>query len=269
MSTGDALKTEPFYLRPPFAWLLNLLLPGLGHIFWGEYLFGIFVFLIMLIAMVLVLFSFMVSLPGSVQVVLFGLPVLFFLFVFVDLSRSIKRRDKIKQPGRGKPSAMLFLTLGVLIQLALPLAPANFFIRNHPGLLSSADTTMAPVIEPGRTCLVDRQAYTVDLFFVDDRFYHSAVDRWQAVQFSDGMGTVRTGLVVGLPYEEVALINDSLFVNGYPLDESSDAVPLSGSLSLTPVGAQSILAVTMNDGAIDRIYAVRLHDIIGRVHQLF
>jgi hypothetical protein len=72
-----------------------------------------------------------------------------------------------------------------------------------------------------------------------------------------------------MPYEEVALINDSLFVNGFPLDDTPGAVPLSGSLSLTPIDAQSILVVTLNEGAIDRVYAVSLSDIIGRVHQLF
>ena len=261
-------REKPFYHRPVFAWMLNLLLPGLGHIFWYEYLFGLFVFLIMLIAIVLVLFSYLFKLPPAVAAILYGLPIIFYSFVFVDLSRTIRRFEANGKTLRSGKTAAMLVTLGLLVQLALPLAPINFFLRNHPGVIGSSDDSMAPLIDEGSFCLVDHQAYTVELFFLKGRHPHTPIERWQPVQFKDPMGTVRTGLVLGLPLEEVALVNDSLFVDGFPIDDPA-AVPLSGELSLTPVGSYSILAVTLHKGVVDRPYVVGMENVIGRVHRLF
>ena len=64
-----------------FSSLLHLLLPGLGHVFWREYAFGLFVFLVMLIAAVLFFVSFLVTIPVLVKVLLLGLPLVFFFLL--------------------------------------------------------------------------------------------------------------------------------------------------------------------------------------------
>lgn len=68
--------------------IFNAIIPGAGHIYWRETLFGMFVFLVMLIAAVLFFFSFLIDLSFMVRLVLFGLPAVFFLFSMVDLGRS-------------------------------------------------------------------------------------------------------------------------------------------------------------------------------------
>jgi hypothetical protein len=79
-----------FHKRLIFAWMLNLLLPGLGHFYWREYAFGLFVFLVMLLASVLYVASFFVPMPGAVTWLVLGLPIMFYGFTFVDLARTAR-----------------------------------------------------------------------------------------------------------------------------------------------------------------------------------
>ena len=84
---------------PVFAIVLNLLLPGLGHIYWGEFLFGVFVFLIMLISVILFFVSFFLSLSLVPKIILLATPLLFYLFTFVDLVKVVRRRPAPRRPG--------------------------------------------------------------------------------------------------------------------------------------------------------------------------
>ena len=112
--------------------LLNLLIPGLGHIYWKEYLFGIFIFLVTLIAVILFILSFFITINKAVFWIVGLMPLIFYLFTFVDLFRTIKK----KQAGLilNKKTYLYILIFGIAYQLFSPTAPINFFIRNHPEL---------------------------------------------------------------------------------------------------------------------------------------
>jgi len=212
-----------------FTLLLNLILPGAGHVYRREYLFGLFVFLILLVAATLFLFSFLVALPESIKPVLFGLPTIFYVFSFVDLWRTVKR-EKCPRP-RSLAAAWLFLFVAVTANLLTPLSPVNFLLRNAPEVMVVKEIELTPVLK-------------------------SAIERF--------------GLVVGLPGEEVALFNDSLFVDGYPaIDPSDPFTRLAGRVPLTLAAPDGILAVTLNNGVVDRVHRVPVRDIIGRGHRLF
>lgn len=251
-----------------FGLLLNLLLPGAGHIYFREYLFGIFVLLVMLIAVVLFFLSYLVSLPGVATLVLFGLPAIFYSFTFLDLWRVIKRKDVAKP--RTARSAGAYLAVSVLVMLLVPLSPVNFFLRNAPRIAEVQSNQLSPILKPGDVCWVDRLAYRVNLFFVDQPVRHSNSERWEVIQFRDDPGTYRLGLVIGLPGEEVAYFNDSLFVDGYPEPRPETLADISGGrLPLTLAGPGSILVATLDQGAVDRCHEIPARDIIGKVHRLF
>ena len=57
--------------------LLHVLFPGLGHIYFREILFGIFVLLVWFIASVLFYVSYLVQLPILAKTVLLWLPMVF------------------------------------------------------------------------------------------------------------------------------------------------------------------------------------------------
>ena len=112
------------------ALLLNLLIPGLGHIYWKEYLFGIFIYLIMLIAVVLLIVTFFVNLSGWVIFFILILPAIFYLFTFLDLFKTVK----IKAPKQifTKRKLLIFVIIGLLYQTFIPIAPGNFYAMNFP-----------------------------------------------------------------------------------------------------------------------------------------
>jgi len=97
--------------RYSFAALLNLLLPGLGHCFWREYLFGVFIFLIMLITVLLFYVSMIISLPYGFKLVLFILPAIFYLFTFFDLKNVVNKKRKKPSSNQKYGIAILFLQL--------------------------------------------------------------------------------------------------------------------------------------------------------------
>jgi hypothetical protein len=251
-----------------FAHLLNLLIPGLGHAYWGEYLFAAFIFLIMLLAATLFFFCFLVSLPFGLRAVLFGLPALFYLFTFVDLHRAIqRRRAKVRRSVR---TAWLFLVLGVAAQLILPVAPANFLIHNPPGIAQVEDNRLEPLLENGDICYVNTVAYRADLFFFDRPMTHALPDRWDLTQYHNSETGLELGLALGFGDEELAFINDTLFVDGYPLHESEDPPPIyGGEMSLTLVDPGSILVATLANGKVHRVRQVPISDVVGKVHRLF
>ena len=76
-------------------------------------------------------------------------------------------------------------------------------------------------------------------------------------------------MLVGFPGEEVSMINDTLFIDGYPWTDLPAGLSLSGRLPLTQVGSGSILAVTFKQGTIHRTFTVPFGSLTGRVHRLF
>jgi hypothetical protein len=259
---------ERFKERIGFGLLLNFILPGAGHLYWREYLFGTFVFLVMAIAAVLFFFSFLVELPTGIRVVLFGLPTVFYCFSYVDLWRTILHSEKKK--ARSAHGAWVFLLVVLAVDLALPLSPTNLVLRNLPQMLG-AEAGQFDSMQKGRVfCIVDRSAYRINLFFLNEPYPRRTPARWDLVRFDDQSQTAQFGLVLGRSGEEVALFNDSLFVDGYavPGPETFSTVP-AGQVPLTHVDPDAILVATLNKGEIEKTFQISPRDVIGKVHRLF
>jgi len=251
-----------------FGLLLNLLLPGAGHIFWRDYVFGLFVFLILLMAAALFFVSYIVTLPTAAKVALFILPAVFYLFTFVDLARSI-RKDR-KRTGRTLPAAAAFLLTALLFQIAAPITPVNFTLRNQPEIYRAEDNSLAPILRSGDLAWTNPLAYQVNLFFIDMPLWHQLPERGELVRFVDGNSVERTGLVLGLSDEEVEIVDGRLTVSGYPrLLNAPGGLRLRGDMPLTLVDPASILVANLNLGAVDQTRQVPLDKLTGRVSPLF
>ena len=252
----------------PFGMILHLLFPGLGYVYWKEYIFGLFVFLIMLIASALFFVSFLVDIPGAAIWLLLGLPMVFFLFSFFDLARSIKGRQRKVNHSRG--TSAVFLLLAIVFQLFAPNAPGNFMMRNAPEVFIMSHDRLEPTYRKGDVLFTNSLAYTVDLFFFDRPLYHSLPGYFDVVRFDNASGLRITGVVVGLPGELVEFQQGQLIVDGrpeFPLTPGSKAI--SGDWPLTATPENSILVATLNLGGLDVVHQVSLASLTGRVNRLF
>ncbi|RKX25834.1 MAG: hypothetical protein DRP47_09140 [Candidatus Zixiibacteriota bacterium] len=246
------------------AMVLHLLTPGLGHIYWNEYLFGLFIFLITLTASVLFIVSLFIAIPVPVRLVIYGLPLLFYFFSFFDLYRSVKARTgRLKHTSR---RIWVCLITGILFQFLWPLAPANFGVRNCPDIFIQDNNNLAPFYTEGDVLKASSLAYFLDVWIVNKKIIHSLPDRFELVRFRSETNSKLCGWVIGLPAEEVEMIDDILFVNNTPIFATSESVPmLRGNLPLTSAGAYSVLVVTVRLGSVDQIREVPLTHIIGKV----
>ena len=251
----------------PFGSLLNLFLPGLGHIYWKDYMFGIFVFLVMLIAAALFFVSFLVKLPDAIYWILLGLPFVFFLFTFFDLAKVIRKKRGAFTISTTRWS--IFLAIGLAYQLFAPISPLNFAIRNRPSVYKVANNQLYPLYKNGQYVRASSMAYSADLFFLKRPLYYRLPERFDVVSFTDTTGTSRFGVVIGLPGEEIEVAEGVVVANGYPQVEPSNAVILTGGdLPLTSVERFSILVATLYFGKVDRAYDVSLNGDIGKVKPL-
>lgn len=251
-----------------FGLLLNLLMPGSGHFFWRDYVFGLFIFLILLMAAVLFFVSYLTFVPTAAKAVLFVLPAVFYLFTFVDLTRSMKNK---KQRTRRSPLvAILFLVVVTVFQLAAPVTPVNFVLRNMPELYRAGDNHLAPMLKSGDFAWTNPLAYKADVFFLDIPLWNQMPQRGDLVRFTGQDGSGRTGLVIGLSDEEVEIADGRLLVSGYPRPfDLPEGLRLHGDMPLTLVASSSILVANLNLGAIDQTAQVPLENLTGRVSRLF
>jgi len=248
----------------PYNVLLHLLLPGLGHLLWREYLFGVFIFLVTLLASVLFIVSFLVHLPSVAGLVLFGLPLLFYAFSFLDLVRTVKARRQKNAPGY--KVTIIFLLVGVAYQLLSPIAPLNFALRNLPEVFVQGDNRLSPLYSEGDLLKASRLSYIVDVFVVNRPILHTLPQRYDVVRFVDGSGRCINGIVVGLPGERIEIAGGVVVVNGLPdVGEAPGGIILTGECPLTFVGGYSILVVRLNLGRIDEVHEVPLTALIGKV----
>jgi len=247
---------------------LNLGIPGLGHIYIREYLFGIFIFLVMLIGIILFFVSFFLSLSFWPKLVLLGLPVIFYLFAFVDLYRVSAVRAKTG--GRSLRSTAIFIVIAVLFQVLAPIAPVNFGIRNSPRIFTVDDNSLSPVHSQGAILKASRLAYFVDIFFIKRSIVHTLPARYDLVRFTDDEDRLHNGIVLGLPGEEVQMVDGVLIVNGFPdFNEPAGGLILTGDCPLTSVEGYSILVATLHLGRLDTAYKVSLTQIVGKIDKLF
>ncbi len=249
-------------------YLLHLLLPGLGHVLAKEYVFGLFVFLVTLLAVVLFFVSFLVAMPPLAEFVLLGLPVIFYVFTFFDLARAIRKRCFTPIWSR---RAVIFLIIGLAYQVLAPSGAVNFLIRNHPDIFILADTRFAPRYAEGEIMITNPLAYKVRLAFVDKPFLTKLPDRYDLIRVTDSRGQSRSGLVLGFPGESVEVIDGVVIANGEPVLEPTTALgtELRGDCPLTYVDEFSILLANVRLGTVVDVTVVPLANIDGEVSALF
>lgn len=250
----------------PFALFLNLLVPGLGHVLWREYLFGVFILMIALIAAVLFVVTYFIDLSNWTRLILLTLPVIFYVFTFFDLDKTVRSRRKRFLPDR--TTAIILLALGAAYQAFAPTAAGNFMYYNAPAFYSVNTGELAPVLSRGDVAIVDRLDYRVEIPLFDRPIFHSFPDRFDLVRFDNGPRR-HTGMVVGRPTETVEISGGVVVVNGAPVyTQGEEGMLLQGAWPLTSTGNYSILVATFDLGVIDSVRQVPLQQVIGKVSRL-
>ncbi len=251
-----------------FNTLLNLLVPGLGHLFWREAMFGIFIFLVMLLASVLFIVSLLIQVPLEAKLAMYGLPFLFYAFTFFDLARTVKAKRKNTAPRTR--SAIIFLVAGLGYQTLSPVAPLNFALRNRPEVFVLDSNSLNPLYSKGDILKASRLSYLVDVFVVKKPILHALPRRYEIVRFSAGSDRHMNGIVVGLPGEEIEIVGGVVVANGLPdIGDAPGGIVLSGDWPLTSADSYSISVATVNLGRIDRVHEVPLRKLVGKVSKLF
>ena len=257
-----------FYKSYLFAALLNLLIPGLGHVFWKEITFGLFIYLITLTALVLFVVSLFVDLPVLGLILMFSLPVIFYFFTFVDLFRTVKKKQGGMVSSIVKP--LIFLLVGLVYQLLAPIAPGNFALRNLPEIYTVNTNALNPFFSEGDVVKASALSYSVNLFFLERPVLHSLPDRYEIVRFYDNSDFGHTGMVLGLPGEKIEICDGILLVDYVPqLGGTGAEMRYLHDWPLTSVEGYSILVATLKLGAIDKIYEVPLTKLVGKVSRLW
>lgn len=261
----ETCKSLPIMKRNKlFAVLLHLVVPGLGHLYVRETIFGLFVLLISLIAFALFLVTLLFPVSLWAKFLLVGFPALFYLFTFIDLSRAFDRRkESVPRSGR---ATLIFAVFGLGYQLLVPIAPGNFLIRNSPALFYQEDNSLAPLYSRGDLLKLNRLAYTANLFFLDSPYLHTLPERYDAAGFVDRQGRSRVGIIIGFPGEEIEVMDGVVIIGGLPdYNAPGTEILLQGVTPLTNVDRFSILLVTLNFGVIGKTYHVPFDRLVGKV----
>jgi hypothetical protein len=162
------------------------------------------------------------------------------------------------------------MLIGVGYQVLCPLAPVNFCILNSPEPFRMPDNSLSPLYSRGDFLKADRLAYTVRAYLLDRPIWHSMPERYDVVRFSAAEGRSLVGMVVGLPLEQVEVMQGLLVVNDQPnLDEPPAGLLFGGDWPLTAADEFSILVATLNLGSIAYVYQVPLTDVRGKVSRLY
>ncbi len=252
---------------------LHLLVPGLGHIYAREYLFGIFVFLIMMVASVLFVAGLFMELPFIAKIGLYGLPSIFYLFAVFDLNNTVTKRQKNshrKVPRVTIRKFAYYVIIGIIIQIVWPLAPLNFAIYNAPHIFVMENNDLAPVFKRGDLLKASSLSWRVHLSLLEKPIIYKIPDRFEIVQFTDKSKKDVCGYVIGLPTETIEVVDGTIIANNVPLLGVADGrIPIPGDLELTQVGNYNMLVATLRMGLIDDVYQVPLSSLIGKVDYLF
>lgn len=248
--------------------LMHLLIPGLGHAYWKEYLFGLFVFLITLTASVLFVVSLFIAIPVPVRFLIYGLPLLFYAFSFVDLVRSVRATSGEARHTRRR--AKVCLIIGLLFQVLWPLAPLNLSVRNFPELFVQNNSSLTPFHAEGDILKASSLSYFLSLWVVEKRIIHTLPNRFDLVRFGDEAGHKRCGWIVGLPLEAVELADGILVIDNTPIiSPPADAPALRGDWPLASVGSYNVLVATIHLGTVERFWEIDLGRIVGKVGKAF
>jgi hypothetical protein len=251
----------------PFAVVAHILLPGLAHALYREYLFGLFIFLIMQLGVALMVVSYLVEMPVLAKWLLLGLPFVFYLFSFVDLRRTVREKSD-NMTLRGAPLAVAVLA-ALCFQMLAPISLGNFAWRNRPELFSGSTSDYSPYVTRGNFSTANRLAYLVDIPFMDRPLLHALPDRFDLIRYIDESGEHKLGLVVGFPGEDVSCADGILSAGDVitPLPQLR-AGNLTGSWPLTLVEDRSILIADVKLGTVNSVNQISVAALIGRVGHL-
>ncbi len=251
--------------RRAFAWSLNLLMPGLGHIFLREFVFGLFVFLITLLGTVTWVALMILHLPSWSEAVLLGLPLLFYLFTFVDINRTIRRMSRKPLHSRGAVAALLIV--GLANFAVSPGGAGNLMWLNRPEIIVLDDNSLAPRYSKNDLLLVGSLGYYINVAVVDHPIMHTLPSRLDIIRYHDD-DDLKTGIVLGLPGEEVEVITGVLIVNGIMYEGlRPTGIPMTGDLPLTLIERRSILVGEFRLGRLARAQQIELMQVAGKVVQ--
>jgi len=257
-----------FFYKKSFAYLLNLLLPGLGHLFWRELTFGLFVFIVTAIAYVLFFISFVVSLGFWIKIAMLSLPFIFYGFTFLDLSNTINKKRAGFQ--RSKNYWVYLVLIGIAYQLLSPIAPINFGIMNFPSISKLESNSMAPIFSADDIVKSNRLAYWVNIMIMDAPILHSFPERYDLISYKDENQGEKIGFIIGLPGEELIISEGVLVVDGGP---ELNPLPVKYNSNLENeywlVGNSSLMIATLSFGQMSRFEEIEFENCIGKVSKLF
>jgi hypothetical protein len=227
----------------------------------------LFIFLITLLGVVTWVALMILHLPAWSEAILIGLPLLFYLFTFVDLGRTAGRLQR--RPFDSYRAITLLLAVGLAYFLFAPSGAGNLIWQNRPSFFTLEDSSLAPRYSRGSLLLSNSLEYYVDLAVVKHPIMHTLPSRLDIVSYEED-GEEPTGVVLGLPGEEVEVIAGTLIVNGLIFEGlSPTGTPMTGDLPLTLVGSRSILIADFQLGHLVRAHEIDLTRIEGKVTQLW
>ncbi|HEX2896445.1 MAG TPA: hypothetical protein VHP63_00150, partial [candidate division Zixibacteria bacterium] len=177
--------------------LLNLILPGAGHFFIRDYVFGTFVFLIWLVAASLFYLSLVIDLNFGAKLILFGLPIVFYFFTFFDFLQSYKKKKELKK--RGSLFSIFIYIIAALYQLSSPSAPVNFAIANGPIPFVLENHRLSPIYAQGTLMKASRLTYRFQFLGFGRPILHHMPERYDLVRFQSVSGHKESAVVLGLP----------------------------------------------------------------------
>lgn len=248
--------------------LLNLILPGAGHFFIRDYVFGTFVFLIWVVAASLFYLSLVIDLNNWAKLVLFGLPLVFYFFTFFDFLQSYKKKKEIKK--RRSLFSIIIFVVAAGYQLLSPSAPVNFAIANGPIPFVLENHRLSPIYSQGTLMKASRLAYRFQIMGFSRPILHHMPERYDLVRFQSERGVKENAVVLGLPQEEVEIAEGTVIINTVPDFEGwPSGLEFSGNWPATVLNAGELLVATLNLGAIDEVYRVPVSNVIGKVGPLF
>ena len=248
--------------------ILHLLLPGAGHVHFREYVFGIFVMLVWLIAAALFYLSFVIELNQWAKLILFGLPLVFYFFTFFDLLQSLKKKKDFKP--RGPVFSAIIYAVAFVYQILAPAAPLNFLMANGPIAFVLNNHRLSPLHSDGTLMKVSRLAYQIDIVGFDKPIFHHVPERYDLVRYVSDNGLKDNAVVLGLPQEEIEIIEGTVIINGIPDFKGwIGGLTFNGNWPAEEAGSQELIVATLNLGAIDKIIQVPFTKLIGKVEPVF
>jgi signal peptidase I len=163
-SLAGFAPTEARETRGPSPWiaaLLTLLTPGLGHIYIGQARRGIALFVLVLVADVLVMFSLMGVLARFwMFAISLGLLLGLWLFIMIDATVRAARRQEYPQYSYNKWPVYAGAFVVACLLTAVPcIYGANASSLGHLGVFRSASGSMEPTLLHGEYFLADSTYY--------------------------------------------------------------------------------------------------------------